>query len=71
MSSPFILNDNIICFIAFLDVFSTKNDYQKTQKKLESRTPPPYLRNFPKFYQSFLPTSLREPFKNVLAEFVR
>ena len=29
---PFILNDNIICFIAFLDVFSTKNGYQKTQK---------------------------------------
>ena len=27
-----ILNDNIICFIAFLDVFSTQNGYQKTQK---------------------------------------
>ena len=29
-----------------------KNGYQKTT------APPPYLGNFPKFYQSFLPTSL-------------
>ena len=42
MSSLFILNDNIICFIAFLDVFSTKNGYQKhTHKKSDSRIPPP------------------------------
>ena len=28
------LNDNIICFIAFVDVFGTKNGYQKTQKNI-------------------------------------
>ena len=27
ITSPFILNDNIICFIALLDVFSTNNSY--------------------------------------------
>ena len=26
---PFILNDNVTCFIPFLDVFITKNGYQK------------------------------------------
>ena len=34
ITSPFILNDTIICFMAFLDVFSTKNGYQKNTKKL-------------------------------------
>ena len=56
----FILNDNIICSIAFLDAFSTKNGYQKNTKK-DSRTHPfppppplvPYLALFPKFYQFF------------------
>ena len=31
---PFILNDNIIRLIAFLNVFGTKNGYQKTQKNI-------------------------------------
>ena len=49
--SPFILNDNIICFIAFLDVFSTKNGFQKNTKKsgLPDPLPPPYLALSPKF----------------------
>ena len=39
ISSPFILNDNIKYFIAFLDVSSTKHGYQKNTKKI--RTPGP------------------------------
>ena len=37
--SPFILNDNIMCFIAFLIVFSTKMVTKKTQKtKTKTKT---------------------------------
>ena len=48
ITSSLILNDNIICFIAFLDVFTTKNIYQKNTKNLGP--PPPYLGLSPKFY---------------------
>ena len=33
-TSPFILNDNIICFIAFLSVFSTKEMVTKKTHKI-------------------------------------
>ena len=39
VTSPFILNENAICFIAFLDVSSTKNGYQK-HKKFRTLAPP-------------------------------
>ena len=46
--SPFIISDdNIICFIAFLDVFSTKI---WLAKKFRTTGPPPYLGQSPKFY---------------------
>ena len=55
ITSPFILNDNIICFIVCLDVFSAKNGYQKNTKKIRTPGPPPspYLGLIPKFYQFF------------------
>ena len=40
ITPPIILNDNIICFIAFLDVFSKKNGYQTNTKNLEILDPP-------------------------------
>ena len=50
--------DNIICSIAFLDVFSTKNAYQKNTKKLGLPNPPPtYFGPSPKFLH-FLSASL-------------
>ena len=48
ITSPLILNDSITCFIAFLNVFSTKNGYQKKHKKL-GLPPPPYLELGPQF----------------------
>ena len=49
ITSPFILNDIIICFIAFFDVFSTKKVVtQKTHKIQDSWTPTPLLRLSPK-----------------------
>ena len=43
ITTLFILNDNIICFIAFLDVFSTKNGCNQKTQNQDSRTPPPLL----------------------------
>ena len=43
--------------MAFLDIFSTKDGCQKTQKIYDPRTPPPYLGQSPKFYH-FLSSSL-------------
>ena len=36
-------NDNIVCFIAFLGVFSTKNGYQKNTKKFRNPGPTPLI----------------------------
>ena len=41
IKSPFIFNYNIICFIAILDVFGTKKNYQKCTKNLG--IPPPLI----------------------------
>ena len=50
ITSPYISNDNIICFIAFLDVFLVQNGYQKHTKKLGIPDPPnpqsPFFLNF-------------------------
>ena len=55
ITSPFILNDKTICFIAFLDVFSTNKIVTKKHKKIRTpRTPPPYLGLSPKFYNFLL-----------------
>ena len=43
-TSPFILNDNIICFISFLDVLVQKMVTKKTQKNQDPRPPPPLFR---------------------------
>ena len=53
ITSSFILNDNIICFIAFLDDFNTK---MVTKKHKKIRTPGPtpfFLGPSPIFYQFF------------------
>ena len=50
-----------LCFIAFLDVFSTKNGYQNNTKNRTPsppRPPPPYLGLFPKLYQFLFSASL-------------
>ena len=41
ITSPFILNDNIICFIAFVDVFSIKKYYQNIANNFRLSDPPP------------------------------
>ena len=49
ITSPFILNDNIICFIAFLDVLVPKMVTKKHKKIPDPH--PPYLGLFPNLYQ--------------------
>ena len=47
ITSLLILNDNITCFMAFLDIFSTKNGYQKNKKLgLPNPAPPPLTEDF-------------------------
>ena len=58
-TSHFIINDNIIWLLAFLDVFSTKNGYQKKHKNLRLPDPPTlYLGLSPNFYHFFHPFPL-------------
>ena len=50
-----MLKDGILCFVAFLDVFSTKKWLPKKHKKVSTPGPsPPYLGLSPKFNQFFL-----------------
>ena len=51
---------HIICFIAFLYVFSTKKWLPKNTKKYGLLDPPPYLRLSPKKYQYFPMGALRD-----------
>ena len=53
MTCPFILNDNIICFIAFLAVFLVKKKgLPKKHKELRTPGPPPYLGLSPNIFLS-------------------
>ena len=65
MTSPFILNDNIICFIAFLAVFLVKKKgLPKKHKELRTPGPPPYLGLSPKktiFWD--IPLNLKQSFQ--------
>ena len=52
-TSPFILNDSTIFFIAFADVYITKNGYQK-QKKIRTSGPPHFILDFSLTYINFV-----------------
>ena len=43
VTSPFILNDNIICFISFLDVLVQKMVTKKKHKQFRAPGPPPHI----------------------------
>ena len=44
ITTPFILNDDIICIIAFLDVFCTEKSCQNKHKIVWNPGPPPLIK---------------------------